>query len=480
MILAPNGVALRNFFCGDLLERLRSGGRVVVWHDFEPTNLRYFQEQVGRGIEWVRLPKFSDGPLSRALRQARTYAQIDWQRRLDDSFYPTSRGPSSGILRRALYLLSRGLGRFFASGRGIQWLDRFHVAVAGRSASVRDFEAVIRAIRPNLLFCADQKALSSVPASLAARRAGVPTATFIVSWDNLPKARIPAPADVFLVWSDFMKRELLTLYPNVRPDRVLIVGTPQFESYRDVKLIEPREEFLTRHGLEPTRQVVCFSGDDVLTSPHDPRYLADLANALRKVPIDCRPQILFRRCPVDWTNRYDAVLKAFPEIAVSDPLWRSTGGDDWAQVVPTQEDVSLLVNVVYHSDVVVNLGSTMAMDFAVYDKPSVFVAYTPEPSNGTWSAKNVYRLPHLKSVHELQPVYWAHSSDELGPVVMRALEFPAELQDARRAWLQRHVLLPIEGASERIWRALQSAQDIRNDFSAGPKMSIAARANAAL
>lgn len=161
---------------------------------------------------------------------------------------------------------------------------------------------------------------------------------------------------------------------------------------------------------------------------HDFRYLADLANGLRKVPIDHRPQILFRRCPVDWTNRYDAVLKAFPEIAVSDPLWRSTGGDDWAQVVPTQEDVSLLVNVVYHSDVVVNLGS----------------------------------------------------SDEIGPVVMRALEFPAELQDARRAWLQRHVLLPIEGASERIWLALQSARDIRNDSSAGPKMSIAARANAAL
>jgi hypothetical protein len=97
----------------------------------------------------------------------------------------------------------------------------------------------------------------------------------------------------------------------------------------------------------------------------------------------------------------------------------------------------------------------MAMDFAVYDKPGVFVAYNPPSANGRWSVHDTYRLPHLKSVHELQPVHWARSAEELGEVVIRALEFPQEKAAARRAWLHRHVMQPIEGASLRISRELR-------------------------
>ena len=43
---------------------------------------------------------------------------------------------------------------------------------------------------------------------LAAKSLGIPTATFIFSWDNLSsKGRIAAPFDYYLVWSEHMGDE---------------------------------------------------------------------------------------------------------------------------------------------------------------------------------------------------------------------------------------------------------------------------------
>jgi CDP-glycerol glycerophosphotransferase (TagB/SpsB family) len=150
------------------------------------------------------------------------------------------------------------------------------------------------------------------------------------------------------------------------------------------------------------------------------------------------------------------VLARYPEIAVSDPLWRSDGPGDWASIVPTREDVALLANVVAHSDVVINVGSTMAMDFAAFDKPAIFIAYDPPERDGHWSFENIYRLPHFKTTHELQPVHWARGRDELAAVVMHALEHPAEKSEARRRWLHLHVEQPMDQASRRLSEALRA------------------------
>jgi hypothetical protein len=220
--------------------------------------------------------------------------------------------------------------------------------------------------------------------------------------------------------------------------------------------VQPREEFLRKIGLDPAKPVVCFSGDDITTSPYDPIYLADLAEALRMIPLDRRPQILFRRCPADSSPRYRWVLERYPEIAVSDPLWVSHGEGDWTQIVPTMDDVALLVNVVQHCDLVVNVGSTMAMDFAILDKPAIYLAYNPQADQRTarWDINDIYRLPHFRSVHKLQPVHWARSPQELGRLVLHTLSHPHEKAQARRAWLELHVKQPMDRASERCFDAL--------------------------
>ncbi|HET9794579.1 MAG TPA: hypothetical protein VFS34_08965 [Thermoanaerobaculia bacterium] len=456
LIIVPNGVGIRNFFCTPFIDLLLESGSVGVWHALAETDIAPFRDRWKGTVTWRELPQIRDGLAERVVRQAKIHAQLFWQLRLDPQTPIQPRKPPSRAAARAVERVSKLLGRLSAGPRRIVLLDRLHQALAARASHTRAFERLLRDERPDAVFCGHQKSLRAVPAMLAARRLGIPSATFIYSWDNLPKGRMPVSADCYFVWSEFMRDELVALYPDVSPDRVRVVGTPQFESYHDLSLLEPREDFLRKLGLDPARPVVCFSGDDEVTSPHDPVYLADLAEALRGIPAARRPQVLFRRSPVDKSPRFDAVLSRFPEIAVSDPLWRSEGRGDWASIVPTREDVALLANVVAHSDLVINVGSTMAMDFAAFDKPAIFIAYDPPERDAHWSFENIYRLPHFKTTHQLQPVHWARSREELAAVVGHALEHPAEKADARRRWLHLHVEQPMDQASRRLSDALRA------------------------
>jgi hypothetical protein len=288
---------------------------------------------------------------------------------------------------------------------------------------------------------------------LAAREAGIPAATFVYSWDNLPKGRMAVHADRYLVWSDGMARELLRHHPEADPRHVRVVGTPQFEPYFDRLLLRPREDFLARLGVDPTRRVVLFSGDDEATSPHDPLYLRDLAIAVAGFPDAERPRIVFRRCPPDVSDRYAEVLGAHPEIAVAEPRWERPEGGDWTQVLPLPEDRVELANLVAHCDAVVNLGSTMAIDFALAGKPAVWVAYDPI-RDPRWTASDIYRLPHFAPVHRLQPVGWAARPGDLAPALRAALAHPGAKRAARAAWIRETLAEPVDGASERTVEAL--------------------------
>jgi len=455
LVLIPDGVGIRNFLCTEFISFLLEAGEVDIWHGLPEEAIRPFSQRFGHGVRWERFPLYRESPLSRVLRQAKSQAQLNRQ-----NGPGTKRSPEHGRRRpwsvsRAINQTGRLLGRWSATPAGVIRLDRWHQFAAERSEAAAEAMLRLDARRPGAVFCTHQRASLAVPTMAAARRRGIPATTFIYSWDNPPKGRMAVHASHFLVWSEWMRHEMSMYYPEVPVERMPVVGTPQFEHYFNPGLLQPRDQFLNTLGIAAGARVVCFSGDDVATSPHDPSYLADTARALRRLPLERRPELIFRRCPVDLSGRYQPVFNAFPEIRISDPLWRASASSDWTQIVPTPEDVALLANLACHTDLMINLGSTMAMDAAIFGKPSIFVAYEAAGSSDR-NAETIYRLPHFEWVHKLQPVYWARSADELAPLIAHALDRPDEKEDSRRAWIDKIVARPLDGASRRCAEALKS------------------------
>ncbi len=457
LLLFPDGIGLRNFVLTHFLSNLSEKGDVLVWHALPEGAIQHHVKTYAGRVRWEALPHHREGQLPFFFRRAKSFAQLYWQDQPGTDVLLKQIVGQGKNLYRLRNQLSEVLGRAFSHSHSqILSLNKAHAWFVERLPYFKNYLDFLRKERPNIVFCSHQRSETAVPAMLAAGKLGIPTATFIYSWDNLPKGRMAVQADYFLVWSEHMRDEMHRYYPDVSPERVFIIGTPQFENYFNPSLVESRSEFFQRLGLNPLRSAICFSGDDFTTSPYDPQYLADLAQGLRSILEDSRPQIIFRRAPTDVTHRYDAILESYPEIVESRPAWIPLVGEDWSKVIPTEEDSRLLVNIVKHCDLVVNLGSTMGLDFAILDKPTVFVAYQPQGSqlDSRWNIDDVYRLPHFETVHRLQPVYWARSKEELIVTVLRGLEYPDEKRHSRNEWIRTIARAPLDQASQRCVQAL--------------------------
>jgi hypothetical protein len=442
VVVMADGVSLRNFVLGGVLGQATMRGEVYALHSISDAMLPVYQ-RAAHGVTWMRLPQEHDGALTFTLRNALSHAHVTWA----DTVAGRYQGPgASGSWRRDCAVqLARLVGRMAASPKGIRRLQRLHEAVAARTPELRWFQDRLRELRPSLVFCTKQTSLATIAPVLAARSLGIPTATFIFSWDNLTtKGHIAAPFDHFLVWGDRMREELLRYYPNVAPSNVHVVGSPQFDFYARRDLLLPREEFLRSVGADPARPVICYSGGDAGTCPEDPDHVRILLELARAGGILGNPQVLLRPMPVDDGRRYDAVRRAYPELILVPPAWVHDDSGHWAAAMPLPADARLLLNLVRHASVNVNVASTMTLDFAINDKPVVNIAFdvgSPPPlGRPLWHL--YYEFDHYRPVVELGAARVARSPGELAEHVNAYLADPSLDHDARR----RLVRMQLEGS----------------------------------
>jgi hypothetical protein len=452
IMLVPDGVGVRNFVlhpAGAILGNLL---RPTIWTGFSPGLL----PAEARRWPVERFLPFREGPLGALLRYALAYAhQYRWRTQAMLSIL--SKPVGGPLKKRLLHRVAKWLGRACAHGAGIQWLARLLEAEITRRPVFRDYQQLLRRLNPRIVFCTHQRPATVQPIVLAARALGIPTVTFIYSWDNLSsKGRIAAPFDYYLVWSELMKRELLRYYPDVHAERVVVTGTPQFDAYAEESLYLTRERFCRVIGADPARPLICYSGGDRGTCPNEPEQLAVLLELARRGRLERNPQIMFRPSPADEGSRFDWVREAYPELIFSRPRWLFAPDSNWASNMPTQEDVSLLVNLARHADVGVNMASTMTMDFAVFDKPVVNIAYWSKDPRNLQTAPwlKYYAYEHYKPVVELGAVRVAASADEPADSVTEALRDPSACAPGRRALLELQMDQPPGGAALRQAEAL--------------------------
>ena len=457
-LLIPDGVGVRNFLLGPFLGLAAEKHETFVLHTIPWEILSAYASRVGDRVRWDHLLSGRESLLSSLLRYSLAYAQMYWADTQAMRFNLAL--PVKGSWRtRGMHHAAKAIGRTAASPRGIQLLDRWHCKAAGRLGEVAHYRRLFEEINPSVLFCSHQRPLSIIQPVIAARQAGIPTATFIFSWDNLTsKGRIMLPFDHYLVWSEHMGRELLRYYPDISQDRIHVVGTPQFDPYADETLLWTREEFFRRVGADPGRPLICYSGGDLGTCPEDPQHLRMLLELIRSGEIRGNPQVIARPAPVDDGKRYDSSRKAFPELIFSRPQWLHMRPGDWASVQPTAEDLQFLANLVRHCDLNINMASTMTLDFSIHDKPVVNIAFdvADPPPFGVSLWDFFYRFEHYRPVVEIGAARFARSPSELAQHVNAYLDDPALDREERRRLVELEVGLPIGQSSPRIREVLEN------------------------
>ena len=453
-VFFPDGVGLRNF----AFTKFKSIGEKMGF-DITYWNNTIFDLESELGFKQVTIENHQIHPLTPIYSRARKRAELNVSRdKFNDEVYPTYKFPFSykGLKNTFKSLYTRFLIGLYSSEQGVEKLRHKINALERKNPKYAFCKAQLEQHQPDLIFCTTQRATQSISALLAAKDLGIPTVAFVYSWDNVPKAMQVVETDYYCVWSEHMKREVLQYYPFVKPEQVFVTGTPQFEPHYDHSLKETREDFFNTYGLDVNKQYICYSGDDETTSPLDQYYLEDLANAVRSLNTKgYNLGIIYRKCPVDFTNRYDAVIKENADIIeVLGPIWKQVGGQ-WNQVLPSPEDFKMLYNVCEHSAFVTNVCSSTVFDFVAHDKACIYYNYEqPQLKKGIRDIGQNYNYVHFRSMPSDKAAVFCTDKNELEHQVKQILDGQLTNVPEGKAWFKIIVGPTPTEASKKIWEAI--------------------------
>ncbi|WP_050855199.1 hypothetical protein [Flavobacterium frigoris] len=426
LLLFPDGVGIRNYLYSDVFQGVEKD--LVLFHAFDAPAAVAVQN-ITKIEEAFSIPNYKESVKEKFFRELICLARLKHNAKLVDNPIILSNWKTEHktVKNKLFYKTIAFYVKAITQYTQISKLEKkYQKAIRGNSF-FKEITVLLNQIQPTQIFCSHQRGVQCATVFAAAKDLGIKTSTVIYSWDNLPKARMALQADQYLVWSQYMKEELNLYYPEIEEKQIFITGTPQFECYQQAEKIIPKEVFYKRYDLDINKKIICFSGDDVKTSPNDSQYLEDLASELMKSGLAAEYQILLRRCPVDVSGRFEPVVAKYQElIKQAPPLWNFKANSSWTTIYPLPEDVSLLVSTAYYSDVVVNVGSTMAFDFAMFQKPCIYINYDQQNKvNSNWSVKTIYQLQHFRSMPNRECVIWWNKREEISKLLKSGTFSPA-------------------------------------------------------
>jgi hypothetical protein len=285
----------------------------------------------------------------------------------------------------------------------IAFLDRFNLATRDHTAIRRQ----LAELNPALLVSTYCVVGAEMPYLRSARALGIPIVGWIMSFDNLTSRTILPRFDSYLVWNERMRDQVLRLYPDLDPGRVLISGTPQFDFHARPECRWTRADTLAALGLPPSSRYLLYAANSTWLTPTEPDLVSDLVHRLEATPELKAHHLVVRLHPLDDFSRWEGLRARSPRVRIVTP-WsagaRAAGKDDQAR----------LVSSLAHADACVNMASTMSLDAAAVDTPVVCIAFSAHP--GTPEHRfgvECYGTDHYRPIVATGGVRLAHDMDQL-------------------------------------------------------------------
>ena len=413
------GMSLRNILRTDLHAEMVSRGLRPVYLVPEPIAPRLSAELSDGSAEVGVLPSHTPHRAERLLADL-AFASVENRHHLETLDLVRRRAQRDDPRRPLKERLYPLVGRSRTVYRALDALRR-------GIFKARHMDAALDRHRPDLVFSNNLFHPGEAAMLRRAMIRGIPAVGMVLSWDNPSnKGILPARADRTLVWSEVMAREMSD-YFGLTAGELEVVGSPQFDQYARPPTTS-REALFAHYGFAPDRALVVYATGALGHYPDEHRYPAALADAFRDGRIS-GAGLLVRLHPQDRIEKYEHLVGR-PGVVVS-----GAGGATkaWAdRWFPSREDHEHYAALLKHSDVILNMASSVALDAAANDTPVVSVAWEVAASQDYLdSAQRIFDFTHTKRLLSAGGTYVVRSEREMIDAVNRALADPDELAAGR-------------------------------------------------
>ena len=433
VLVAGRGEVVRNFLYSDTLARLADEARVTL------LSVVVDDELIAPARPYVeRIEPLVEHPTPRLAGYLRTLVENVHDRWLWSEVARNNwelrdrRAREAGTLGRRWGV--KVLARCLAFRPVLELLTRLEQEVAFRRRPTRAFDRLFAELQPDLVFNGSH--IHGLAAELPMRVAatlGIPTATFVFSWDNLTsRSRIMVPYGHFFVWTEGIRRKFLDIYPRVAPERVVATGTPQLDYHAREAFLLPREELCRSIGIDPARPFVLYTTgiDNHFFEEH--RHVETVARFLGELGLEPRPQLVVRT----YAKGTSRALRELAEQGLPETVFRPGLWDERWQT-PRFEDLALYTSLLRHCALGINAASTVSLELMLFDKPVINLDFDPPGVELPWClgyGRHI-RFDHFRPVAESGATMVARSSDDLRAMLRRGLTDPEADTVARRRFL---------------------------------------------
>jgi hypothetical protein len=285
--------------------------------------------------------------------------------------------------------------------------------------------ALLVASSPGLIF-------SEIPLLRTAVRRGVRSMAVDPSWDNFTNKLLPVRrVNRLIVWNELMREQAVSLH-GYAPDDVRIAGTPQWDLYFQSHMPISRDAFFRRIGADPTRRLITLTTTPRELYAHHDHVLSVLIRAMNGGAWREPTEILVRLHPRDDLDAYRQ-FHGLPHVIIEKPFRPTVRTADGLAIDITADNQQHLADTLRHSDVIVNVASTIAIEAAIFDTPIVNVSFDGQaPSEWIKSAQRYYHFTHYMNVTRRGAVRVAQRPEELVEYVGRYLDDPSLDREGRR------------------------------------------------
>ncbi len=261
------------------------------------------------------------------------------------------------------------------------------------------------------------------------------------SFDNLTsKAFLRVYPDVLIVPNETNKKEAVELY-NFPIERVAVTGICQYDRYVTSDILELKSSFFTNLGLNPSKKTILYApaGDWMNATDHE------VLTEILKWTVDGtlpNTQVLLRLHPT--YESQTEKLEGHPNLVIERP-GKHFGDLKWYEF--EEADVRHLASSLSYADVVINTGSTLMIEAAIFDTPVIalgFDGYTKKDYEH--SVVRYYDREHLVPVMHTGGVRLVTSFDSLRSTILEYFDNPHIDSEGRKKVVEK-VCYKMDGKS---------------------------------
>ncbi len=226
------------------------------------------------------------------------------------------------------------------------------------------FEQLIKKYAPDLLVTTDLFG-PDLHFVREARKKNIETICLVKSWDNLTsKTRIRVCPDWIVVWSEQQKQEAMQLH-FVPEHKIKVLGALNFDHLANPKfIVASKEAFFKKIGVKPDRKLILYAAANKMTFSDE--------NNIRLLNKIFESDALKHMCHLH-IRKYPKAQKDFDFV----DMLPNCSAEDSGKVVPawvdrvdqTKKDLYHAKELLTHTDILIQVGSTIALDAAYLNKP---------------------------------------------------------------------------------------------------------------